>query len=59
MVCIDSDHAVASLMGFLTLQPGDTDQEYFDKYTEVQKTYCQQHAEYLGYEVMARFPEEE
>jgi hypothetical protein len=29
---IDSDGAVAELLGFLSLKPGDTDAEYFEKY---------------------------
>ena len=32
----DSRETVASLLGFLTLKPGDTDREYFDKYTKDQ-----------------------
>ena len=52
---IDSDSTVKSLMGFLTLQPGDTDQAYFDAYTQRQLQYCEQHAETLGSEVYRRF----
>lgn len=29
--------AIYSLLGFLTLQPGDTDSDYFDNYTELQR----------------------
>lgn len=53
--CIDSDEAVASLMAFLTLRPGDTDKEYFDGYTATQLDYCQQHADALGCLVSYRF----
>lgn len=28
----DSDASVASLLGFLTLRPGDTDRDYFEEY---------------------------
>lgn len=33
---IDSLECVYSLLGFLSLRPGDTDAEYFDSYTESQ-----------------------
>lgn len=56
-VAIDSDNCIASLMGFLTLRPGDTDKEYFANYTPEQLEYCQQHAESLACEVMSRFGE--
>jgi hypothetical protein len=52
---IDSDECVSSLMSFLTLRPGDTDEEYFENYTATQQWYCDQHAEYLGCEVYCRF----
>lgn len=55
LYAIDSDEAVADLMGFLTLRPGDTDREYFDNYTPEQLAYCSQHAEALGYESVCRF----
>lgn len=58
MCVIDSDECVASLMGFLTLRPGDTDAEYFANYTEAQLDFASQHAEALGMEVMNRFGEE-
>jgi hypothetical protein len=45
---IDSDQAVASLMTFMTLRPGDTDREYFDDYTPEQLAYCSEHAEALS-----------
>jgi len=32
----DSDATIAGLLGFLTLQPGDTDAEYFATYTTEQ-----------------------
>lgn len=57
MHAIDSDDCIASLMGFLTLRPGDTDQEYFDSYTAAQLEYTSNHAESLGCEVTARFGE--
>lgn len=36
MHAIDSLESVYGLLGFLSLQPGDTDKEYFDKYSEDQ-----------------------
>ena len=57
MYAIDSNAAVASVMGFLTTRPGDTDQEYFDHYTPEQLDYCSQHAEALSCEMMNRFKE--
>jgi hypothetical protein len=39
--CDDSLESVASLLGFLTLRPGDTYREYFDKYTPEQLAWCE------------------
>lgn len=39
--CIDSLETVYQLLGFLTLKPGDTDSEYFEKYTPGQLAWCQ------------------
>jgi hypothetical protein len=58
MYAIDSDKAVGSLMGFLTLRPGDTDSEYFESYTPEQMHFAETHAEALACEVMARFGED-
>ena len=52
---IDSDDAVASLLGFLALRPGDTDSEYFDDYTPEQIEYTEQHAEALNLAAGNRF----
>ena len=30
-----------AFLSFLVLRPGDTDKEYFEKYTEQQLTWCQ------------------
>jgi|GEM_PF-3988564 len=48
MNSIDGDACVAGLLSFLSLQPGDTDEDYFDDYTEEQKTWCSARAEYLS-----------
>lgn len=57
MHAIDSDDAIAGIMGFLTLRPGDTDAEYFKDYTQTQLDYCNEHAEALACEVSNRFGE--
>ena len=54
----DSDATVASLLGFLTLRPGDTDPEYFERYTPAQLDFCAQHAEALSLEALTRFGED-
>lgn len=56
--CVDSDSSVAGLLGFLTLRPGDTDDEWFADYTPEQITYCEQHAEALSGAVYDRFGDE-
>jgi len=55
---IDSDDAVKSLMGFLTLRPGDTDADYFAHYTPAQTKFAAEHAEALSMEVSSRYGEE-
>jgi hypothetical protein len=59
MHAIDSDDALEGIMSFLTLRPGDTDEEYFASYTPSQLEYCDQHAEALSCEVENRFGKEE
>lgn len=41
---IDSDECLRELMGFLTLRPGDTDREYFDRYTPEQSAFAATYA---------------
>lgn len=53
-----SNEAIESVMGFLTLRPGDTDDEYFAKYTPAQREYAEAHAEMLSCEVQAMFCDE-
>jgi hypothetical protein len=48
MHAVDSDECVRGLLGFLTLRPGDTDQDYFDDYTPRQMTFADQDAESLS-----------
>jgi hypothetical protein len=55
--CIDSRETIGAIMSFLTLQPGDTDAEYFAGYTPRQLEYCSQHAEALSAECRHRFGE--
>ena len=57
MHCVDSDNAVAALMGFLTLRKGDTDADYFKDYTPAQVEFSEQHAEALSWYVTGRFGE--
>jgi len=52
---VDEDATVKALMGFLTLRPGDTDKEYFDKYTEAQLEFASAHSESLWCAVETRF----
>lgn len=37
----ESYDAAISLLGFLTLKPGDTDAEHFDNYTPKQMEFCE------------------
>ena len=48
MHCIDSNDCVRELLGFLTLKPGDTDDEYFENYTPAQMEFAQNEAESLS-----------
>lgn len=41
---VDSDECVSSLLGFLSLEPGDTDEEYFADYTPRQMDFAEAHA---------------
>lgn len=49
---IDSDAALRSLLGFLTLRPGDTDPDYFAAYTDAQLAFTAEHAESLSFYAM-------
>jgi len=46
-VAIDSDDTLRSLLGFLTLRPGDTDADYFAEYTDAQLAFADGEAEAL------------
>ena len=48
MHAIDSDEAARALLGFLVLRPGDTDDEYFENYTEEQLNFANEHGETLS-----------
>lgn len=48
MNAIDSDACVRGLLGFLTLRLGDTDADYFDNYTDVQRGFAATDAEALS-----------
>ena len=45
---IDSDASAGACLGFLSLKPGDTDADYFDKYTPAQLDFVQYHGEDLS-----------
>lgn len=55
---VDGNDAVVAIMGFLTLRKGDTDADYFDKYTPAQIEFSESFAEALHGEVDARFCDE-
>ena len=44
----DSDESTRSLLGFLTMKPGDTDREYFARYNERQMDFARGAAEELS-----------
>ncbi len=46
---IDSDETVASVIGWCSLKPGDTDKEFFDNYSPRQISWMQERAELLSY----------
>jgi hypothetical protein len=48
MHAIDSDESVRSLLSFLTLRPGDTDDKYFQDYTPEQMEFAESEAENLS-----------
>ncbi len=45
---VDSDAAVAGLLAFLALRPGDTDPDYFATYTPRQLEWVREHGEELS-----------
>lgn len=47
--CVDDDDTVRSLIMWLTLQKGDTDDDYFKNYTQDQLDWRDAHAEELGF----------
>lgn len=54
-----SDDSVYSLLGFLCLQPGDTDPEFFESYTPQQLAWAQTWGEELSYLVSEHEEHEE
>jgi len=55
---IDSPEAMAAILGFLSLKPGDTDEDYFDHYTEKQRAWMEARAEELSLARMNTLPED-
>src|SRR5579884_1162342 len=45
---IDSDAAVGGILTFLSLRPGDTDENYFTSYTPEQLNFAHRHGEELA-----------
>lgn len=45
---IDDDEAVGAVLQWLTLRPGDTDDDFFDDYTERQLEFAEQNGETLS-----------
>lgn len=54
-LAVDSDERAHDTMKWLTLKPGDTDRDFFDKYTPDQLAWATSHAEGLEMEVMFRW----
>ena len=54
----DGDEAIAALLGFLALRPGDTDREHFDRYTNRQLAWAYERGEALSWAALA-FSEEQ
>lgn len=48
LYAVDSKESANALLGFLSLQPGDTDNEYFENYTERQMQFALEHGEALS-----------
>src|SRR4051812_45588942 len=40
-VCVDADETVAALLFWFTWEPGDTDEEFFDAYTPMQREWVE------------------
>lgn len=46
--CVDSNESLHGLLTFLTLRPGDTDDEYFQDYTSAQLRFADEYGEELS-----------
>lgn len=51
----DSDETMKAIMDFVTLKPGDTDDDYFKDYTQEQLDFVEQYADALYTEVHKRW----
>ena len=58
MFGLHDDRVVTALMGFLTLKPGDTDDDYFKDYTAKQLAFATEHGEAVYVDVVERFGED-
>ncbi len=45
---IDSDKCLTGLLGFLSCRPGDTDADFFERYTKEQLEFAREHGETLA-----------
>jgi hypothetical protein len=45
---LDSDAVLAAIVGFFSLRPGDTDADYFDRYTRSQLAFAEECGEELA-----------
>ena len=52
MHSIDGDESVAGLLGFLALREGDTEDDYFKDYTQLQLDFADEFGEDLSYLAM-------
>lgn len=55
---VDGIEARELVLSLVAMRPGDTDDAYFDSYTEEQRAWAIAHGEALGYECMGRYCDE-
>lgn len=52
----DSDESLRSVLGFLSLRPGDVEAEFFDGYTAEQLAFAERHGEEVGWYAWSSTP---
>ncbi len=55
--CVDDDSAKASVLGWMSVKPGDTDAEFFDDFTPEQLEFVEHYGEELSLVRELRFGE--